>query len=122
VLFTFAKMKYGTPSVDVSAKKQGKKNTLRNGASEGSTSETDKIKLTPDADSQHSSFIPMGVFSNQELFEVDAMTNPRKKRKRYLINHSEWRAPYDDEVPWLTKNSTRKYKSAIQRYSFKINF
>jgi hypothetical protein len=64
----------------------------------------------------------MGVFSNQELFEVDAMTNPRKKRKKYLINQTEWRAPYDDEVPWLTKNNVRQYKSAIQRYSLKSQF
>lgn len=114
-------MPYGTPSLDVPAKNfQKKKNTFRNDASESSTSGADnKIKPTPDAINQNSSFIPMGVFSNQELFEVDAMTNPRKKRKKYMINQTEWRAPCDEEVPWLIKDSVRKYKSAVQRYSLK---
>ncbi|CAB4377561.1 hypothetical protein RhiirA5_352341 [Rhizophagus irregularis] len=100
---------------------QEKKNTFRNDASERSTSGVNnKIKPTPDAVSQNSSFIPMGVFSNQELFEVDAMTNPRKKRKKYMINQTEWRAPYDEEVPWLIKDNVRKYKSAIQRLHYEI--
>ncbi|RIA96802.1 hypothetical protein C1645_754002 [Glomus cerebriforme] len=84
-------MPNGTPSLDALTKK--KKSTFRNDSSEVSTSGVDnnKIQPKPDAISQNSSFIPLG-----------------------------WRAPYDEEVPWLTKNSTRKYKSVIQRLHYEI--
>jgi len=118
-------MPYGTPgtsSLDAPAKRLQEKSTSQNSASETSTFRIDsQIQQTPDAISQNSSFIPLGVFSNQELFEVDAMRlrnpmNSGRKRKNHPINQENWRVPYEDEVPWLAKDSNRQYKSVTQRY------
>ena len=105
-------MPYGTPSLQ----EKKEKSTFRNAASEASTP---KVESTSDAIDPNFSFIPLGAFSNQELLEIDLRNktmNPRKKRKRYLIDETGWRTPYDDEVPWLINNGARQYKNAIQRY------
>ena|SRR5581483_1300513 len=107
-------MPYGTPSSSTSTKKSQEKrdkSTLRNDADN---------KITPTPDVNQTSFIPLGVFSNQELLEVDLRnrTMNSRKRKKFFIDQSSWKAPRNDEIPWLTNNNGRQYKSATQRYFY----
>ncbi|CAG8496645.1 6891_t:CDS:2 [Funneliformis caledonium] len=114
-------MPYGTPSLD--APKMFQENsTSQESVSETSTVITESLSQQATDVVSQSSFIPLGEFSNRELFEVDAMRQRNRASGMKRKERSEtWRVPFEDEVPWVTKDSGRKYKNATQRLHYEID-